>query len=65
MNNDSLPANVGSNDGLGVSVPERESVGTGLLAQIAACKREVASWPDWMRTVAVLRIHPAAMDGSE
>ena len=44
---------------------ERDSVGTGLLAQIAACKREVASWPDWMRTMAVLRMHPAAMDGRD
>ena len=65
MTTEATPGALGSNKGLGVWVPERESVGTGLLAQIAACKREVASWPDWMRTVAVLRIHPAAMDGRE
>ena len=30
--------------GVGRLVPER----AGFLAQIEACRREVASWPDWM-----------------
>lgn len=47
----------------GVGRPEPERAG--LHAQIAACRREVASWPQWMRTVAVLRLHPAAMDGDD
>lgn len=31
--------------GVGRPVPER----AGFLAQIEACRREVAQWPDWMR----------------
>lgn len=46
---------------VGRPVPER----AGLLAQIEACRREVAAWPAHMRTVAVLRLHPAALDGSD
>lgn len=30
---------------VGRQVPKR----AGLLEQIAACRREVASWPEWMR----------------
>lgn len=45
---------------VGRPVPER----AGFLAQIEACRREVAAWPAHMRVVAVLRLHPAAMDGS-
>lgn len=60
MNNtdNTSAANRGSalSEGLGLA-PER----AGLLAQIEACRREVASWPDHMRVVATLRIHPAAM----
>ena len=44
--------------------PERATAGGGLLAQIEQCRREVAGWPEHMRVVAVLRIHPAAMDGA-
>ncbi len=32
--------------GVGRLVPER----AGFLRQIEACRREVAQWPDWMRT---------------
>lgn len=32
----------------------------GLLAQIEACRREVAQWPEWMRTT---RTAPAWMEG--
>lgn len=31
--------------GVGRPAPER----AGFLAQIEACRREVAQWPDWMR----------------
>ena len=48
---------------VGRMVPERATSGVGLLAQIEQCRREVACWPEHMRVVAVLRIHPAAMDG--
>ena len=45
---------------VGRLVPEGATAG--LLAQIDKCRREVAGWPEHMRVVAVLRIHPAAMD---
>jgi hypothetical protein len=38
---------------VGRPVPER----AGLLAQIEACRREVAAWPAHMRVVAVLPRH--------
>lgn len=53
------PAPVGQVErGVGRPVQER----AGLMAQIEACRREVAAWPAHMRVVAVLRLHPAAMD---
>ena len=39
--------------GVGRPDPKR----AGLLAQIEACRREVAAWPAWMRTTAVLPRH--------
>lgn len=47
--------------GVGRPEPERAR----LLAQIEACRREVAQWPAHMRVVATLRLHPAAMDRAD
>ena len=55
---DELPtADAGQLDpGVGRPVPER----AGFLAQIEACRREVAQWPEWMRQE---RAAPAWMQG--
>jgi hypothetical protein len=51
------PADAGRLDpGVGRPVPERAA----LLAQIEQCRREVASWPEWMRAT---RTAPKWMEG--
>lgn len=45
-NETAQPAPLGQVErGVGRPVPER----AGFLAQIEACRREVAQWPEWMR----------------
>lgn len=45
MSQSDQPAGVGVDRGVRRPVPER----AGFLAQIEACRREVAAWPEWMR----------------